>query len=145
MTDILTSPFRRLIVDMRLGVEDEEGEEWKDRGGKKRSSVLTQASSSESRNPYAEALTRNRSPEAEWMAVQRALSEYDEVNKMAEYNIDPSIWERLNKARLKKVAKEMDLKNATYRLNSTTAFLQVSPGVASVRRKLAITVQFEYI
>ncbi|VDK35569.1 unnamed protein product [Taenia asiatica] len=126
--DIIHKAFKRrpkrLVVEMRLGVEDEEIDEWKERGGKKRSSLLTQASSSGSRNPYSEALARGRSPEAEWMAVQRALSEYDEVNKMAEYNIDPSIWERLNKARLKKVAKEMDLKNATHRLNSAMAFLQ---------------------
>ncbi|KAL5112964.1 Cilia and flagella-associated protein 43 [Taenia crassiceps] len=128
MYDIIHKAFKRrpkrLTVEMRLPADDEEKEEWKDRGGKRRSSVVTRASSNESRNPYSQALARSRSPEAEWTAIQRALSEYDEVNKMAEYNIDPAIWERLNKARLKKVAKEMDLKNATYRLNSTMAFLQ---------------------
>ncbi|VDM35377.1 unnamed protein product [Hydatigera taeniaeformis] len=126
--DIIHKAFKRrpkrLAMETRLGADEEEREEEKDGDEKNRSSVLTQPSLGDSRNPYAEALARIRSPEAEWAAIQRALNEYDEVNKMAEFNVDPAIWERLQKARLKKVGKEMDLRNATYRLNSTMAFLQ---------------------
>ncbi|EUB61638.1 WD repeat-containing protein [Echinococcus granulosus] len=126
--DIIYKAFKRrpkrLAVEIRSGMEEEEREDGKEESRKKMSSLLTQASLSGNRNPYTEALTQRRSLEAEWAAVQRALSEYDEINKMAEFNIDPAIWERLSKARLKKVTKEMELKNATYHLNSTTTFLQ---------------------
>ncbi|CDS35835.1 WD repeat containing protein 96 [Echinococcus multilocularis] len=126
--DIIYKAFKRrpkrLTVEIRSGMEEEEREGGKEESRKKMSSLLTQASLSGNRNPYTEALTQRRSLEAERAAVQRALSEYDEINKMAEFNIDPAIWERLSKARLKKVTKEMELKNATYHLNSTTTFLQ---------------------
>ncbi len=84
-----------------------------------------QAPPAHNENPYLEGLTHNRSHETEWVALQRALKNFDEINKMAEYNIENSVWERLYRARLKKANKEMELKVATQRRDNTIAFLKV--------------------
>ena len=85
----------------------------------------TRGGTLEASNPYADALMRTLPLEAEWMATQQALNGYDEMSRMNEYNIDPAVWERLYKSRLKKAWKEMELKMSTHKLNEITAFLQV--------------------
>ncbi|VDL94261.1 unnamed protein product [Schistocephalus solidus] len=75
-------------------------------------------------NPYLEGITLSRGLEMQWAALHRALEDYDEINKMAEYNIDPSLWKRLYAVRLKKVDKEMELKIATHRLEEINEFLK---------------------
>ena len=116
-------------MDLRIGEEEvieDAATEAEEDSRRRMSSGHTDTTITENVNPYSEELARNRPVEAEWEAIQRALNSYDEMNKMAEYNIDPSIWERLYKARLKKAAKEFELKAANHRLNNVTAFLQVS-------------------
>lgn len=81
--------------------------------------------SPESANPYKEAIIQSVSLEAEWAAMQKALNEFDEANKMSEYNISPAIWNRLYKARMKKASKEMELKMTDHKLEIARDFLQV--------------------
>lgn len=114
--------FRRLVIDFKLDLEDHEKDVSKE--SKQRTPDIN-IDALESANPYAEAMIRNRSLEVEWTAMKRALNDFDEANKMAEHNIDPAIWSRLYKARMKKASKEMELKVAGSKLNNAVAFLQV--------------------
>ncbi|VDN11686.1 unnamed protein product [Dibothriocephalus latus] len=75
-------------------------------------------------NPYLEGITLSKGLEMQWAALHRALEEYDEIHKMAEYNIDASLWKRLYAVRLKKVDKEMELKIATHKFEEINEFLK---------------------
>ncbi|KAM7540905.1 hypothetical protein Aperf_G00000045047 [Anoplocephala perfoliata] len=120
--DVINKAFKRrpkrLVIDFKLAYEDNVSEESKQRAPD------TNIEASKSSNPYTEAMIRNRSLEVEWIAMKRALDDYDEANKMPEQNIDPAIWSRLYKARMKKAAKEMELKVISSKLSNAAAFLQ---------------------
>ncbi|VDO03183.1 unnamed protein product [Rodentolepis nana] len=110
--DILLKAFRRRPKNLDIQLGDEVNEMGKT------------ISSPESAYPYKQAVIQNRSLEAEWAAMQRALNEFDEANKLPEYNISPAIWNRLYKARMKKASKEMELKMTDYKLEIAKDFLQ---------------------
>ncbi|VDL46436.1 unnamed protein product [Hymenolepis diminuta] len=105
-----TVRVRLRYLDIQLGFED---------------NVIGESiGSPESANPYKEAIIQSISLEAEWTAMQKALNEFDEANKMSEYNISPAIWNRLYKARMKKASKEMELKMTDHKLEIAKDFLR---------------------
>nr|CUU00485.1 hypothetical transcript [Hymenolepis microstoma] len=110
--DILLKAFRRRPKHLDIHLGDEANEIGK--------SIV----SPESAYPYKQAVIQSRPLESEWLAMQKALNEFDEANKMPEYNISPAIWNRLYKARMKKASKEMELKMTDYQLEIAKDFLQ---------------------
>ncbi|BHF59878.1 Cilia- and flagella-associated protein 43 [Sparganum proliferum] len=122
--DILNKAYRRRPKKIMLAAQIAAENEAEFRYRPSIPSLTTTDDHVDNNNPYLEGITLSRGLEMQWAALHRALEEYDEINKMAEYNIDQGLWKRLYAVRLKKVDKEMELKIATHKFEEINDFLK---------------------